>query len=70
MSSLSEHPNKLLRLSQVRELTGVSRPTIYRWASEGHFPKPVRIGPRASAWIYADVLDWLQSRAHQSNKDG
>lgn len=56
-------PNRMLRLPDVLTLTGVSRPTLYRWAANGLFPKPVRLGPRASGWRAGDVYSWLESRA-------
>ncbi|MBI4474768.1 MAG: AlpA family phage regulatory protein [Acidobacteria bacterium] len=41
---------KLLRIAQVRELTGLSRSTIWRLERSGQFPKRVNIIPmRASA---------------------
>lgn len=42
---------RLLRLKQVRTITGLGRSTIYRWMEAGRFPKPVRLGPRSVAWI-------------------
>ena len=42
-------PDKLLRLPAVMEMTGLGRSTIYRMMSEGHFPKPLRLGQRAVA---------------------
>lgn len=43
-------PHKFLRFPDVRERTGYSRSTIYNRITEGLFPKPVKIGTRASAW--------------------
>lgn len=40
-------PGALIRTSEVCELVGTSRSTIYRWVSEGTFPEPVRISERA-----------------------
>ena len=33
-----------LRISEVLDRVGVSRPTIYRWVATGEFPKPISIG--------------------------
>ena len=35
-----------------------SKSSIYRWVLEGRFPKPIRIGPRASAWRITDIEAW------------
>src|SRR2546426_5810263 len=37
------HPNALLRLTDVRNLVGISSSTIYKRISEGSFPSPIRI---------------------------
>jgi prophage regulatory protein len=29
--------------------------TLYSWMAAGHFPRPVRIGPRAVAWREEDL---------------
>jgi prophage regulatory protein len=50
---------KLLRLAAVRELTGLSRSSIY---ADRDFPKPVKIGPRAVAWVETEVRSWIQAR--------
>ena len=51
----------LIRLSDLCESLGVSRSTIYRWASEGEFPAPVRIGERAVRWRSEDIEQWKSS---------
>lgn len=33
----------------------VSRATVWRWAAEGYFPKPIKVGPRATRWRWADL---------------
>ena len=55
---------KYLKLPQVlEELGGVaSRATIYRWCSSGHFPAPLRLGPRMSVWLAAEVAQWQADR--------
>ena len=50
---------RLLRLESVRELTGLSKSSIYSLAD---FPKPVKIGQRASAWPASAVQRWIAER--------
>ncbi len=57
MSTMNE-VQKFLRLPAVIEVTGRSRSTILRGAKDGSFPSPVHIGPRAIAWISAEVAEW------------
>ena len=48
----------LMRIGEVCELVGVCRSTVYRWVSEGSFPKPVRISDRAVRWNIDDIETW------------
>ncbi|MCG9698020.1 AlpA family transcriptional regulator [Shewanella sp. Isolate11] len=56
---------KLLRLNQVMERTGLGRSSIYNYMSTGEFPKPVKIGPRVSAWVESEVEDWIMERIEE-----
>ncbi len=56
-------PRVLARLPDVLKMTGLGRSTIYRWIADGSFPPPVRLGPRAVAWRWADLDRWTRSRA-------
>lgn len=56
----------LLRLPAVKARTGLSRSTIYLYVSEGTFPKPVQLGPRAVAWIESEIAEWIQARVEKS----
>mgnify|MGYP005841321121 CR=1 FL=1 len=40
----------LLKLKEVCELLSVSCSTVYKWLSEGNFPRPIRLGARAVRW--------------------
>jgi prophage regulatory protein len=57
-----DHPLSLLRLPRVRTYTGLSRSEIYRRVSAGTFPKPVKLGERASAWPSHEITAWIESR--------
>ena len=52
----------LIRLPEVRRLTGLSRSSIYRLEREGRFVARVRIGDRAIAWPLKAVLAWIEAR--------
>ena len=53
--------SRILRMPEVCELTGLGKSTIYKRLSEGTFPAPVRLGPRAIGWKIRDIYDWLES---------
>jgi prophage regulatory protein len=61
-NSASERPLRLLRLPEVCRRTGRSRSAIYRDASEGTFPKPVRASERSVAWVEGEIEDWIAQR--------
>lgn len=50
---------RLLKISEVENLTGKSRTGIY---SDPTFPRPVKIGLRASAWAESEVHAWIAGR--------
>lgn len=52
----------ILRLPEVKRLTGLSRSTIYKMISEGKFPRSVSLGSRAVGWRAVNILAWLQTR--------
>jgi prophage regulatory protein len=51
--------DRIVRLPEVMRLTGCSRSHVYQ---DLNFPKPVKIGPRASGWMLREVVEWLESR--------
>ena len=53
---------RLLRRSEVLELCGISRSTLYELMDLELFPRPVRISRRAVRWRLEDVLAWIESR--------
>ena len=53
---------RLLRLPEVREKTGLSTSTIYRWMTEGTFPKQIHLGPRTIVWNEREVVQWMEDR--------
>jgi len=52
---------RILRLPEVKVLTGLSRSTIYAQMAEGTFPKPKRIGKRAVGWADSIITRWQES---------
>jgi prophage regulatory protein len=53
----------LIRLKEIKQLTGLSCSTNYKYVSEDRFPKAVQLGERSVAWRGEDVLAWQRSRA-------
>lgn len=54
--------NRLLRLAEVKHLTGLGRTAIYDGIKAKTFPKPVKIGVRAVAWPESAIQGWIEQR--------
>ena len=54
---------RAIRLREVMERVGMSRAWIYDQISAGRFPRPIKLGERASAWLETEVTAFLESRA-------
>lgn len=50
-----------LRLPQVLSLYPVSKSTWWKGVAEGRYPKPVKLGERATAWRVEDILVLIDS---------
>ena len=55
-------PPRFIRLPQVLEMTGLSTSTIYRWMTDGTFPKQIQLGSRYDVWNERDVIDWMNAQ--------
>jgi prophage regulatory protein len=53
---------RLIRIDEVKRLTGISTATLYRKISAKEFPRPVRLGAVARAWPLSEVQDWIAGR--------
>ena len=58
--------NRILRLPDVLDLTGLARSTIYAKIAAGQFPKPFKLGQRAVGWLEADVDSWIETKVLES----
>jgi prophage regulatory protein len=59
----ANQPPRLMRLPDVMAVTALCRDSVYRMAREGRFPKPIKIGDRASAWLEPEIQAWIERRA-------
>ena len=53
---------QLLRLPQVKSITGLSKSTIYSRIAEGDFPKQISIGPRLVVWVESEIQNWISDQ--------
>ena len=59
----------ILRWPQLAEIVPISRSHAHALAAEGKFPKPIKLGPRASGWLLSEVNAWLAERVAESRPD-
>ena len=57
---------RIMKLSEVKMVTGLSGSSIYRGADNGTFPKPIKLGERSSGWIESEVYDWIDKKIKES----
>lgn len=62
----TEKQSRLLRWRQVSERTGICRSHAHALVAKGKFPKPIKIGDRASAWIASEIEEWIEQRIADS----
>jgi len=55
MAQYPHAPFTILRRKQVEAETGLGRSTLYGRVTQGLWPKPVRLGPRAVGWPASEV---------------
>jgi len=55
-----------LRLPDVKAVTGLSKTSLYALIKEKSFPAPVRLGPRAVAWVKSEIRQWAVERVQTS----
>lgn len=48
-------PHTFIRPKAVAGRFGICAALLYRWASSGLMPPPIKLGPRASAWPDAEI---------------
>ena len=58
---LSTH-KPLLRKRQLLLVIPIGKTTLYDEIAKGRFPRPIKIGRRASAWLKSEVETWLAER--------
>jgi len=69
--SVEVKPDRLIRLPEVKFLTGLSRTQIYRLEACGRFAKRVKLGngpTSATAWPESAVAQWIADRIAESQQ--
>jgi len=54
--------DRLIRMAEVKEITGLSKAMIYRLIRQHRFPAQYKPGGYASRWSEAEVIAWRESQ--------
>ncbi len=61
-SAVVRDKQKVIRLPEVKDRIGMSKPSIYRLMKLGKFPQAKRLGERSVGWFESEIDEWLDSR--------
>lgn len=57
--TVGDHPDRLLKLEEVKRRVGLGKSMIYRLIQEEKFPAPYKISPFASRWSDREIVAWI-----------
>ncbi len=60
--------DSLIRIKKVEAKTGLKKSMIYDLMSKEKFPKSIKIGERAVAWIESEVDKWIKNKIPKSRQ--
>ena len=60
-----ECTDNILRLPEVRMVTGLSRSSIYAMEGSNLFPRRLKLGMRSVGWLESEVRAWVALRAER-----
>lgn len=69
MEQHTRNQRRLLRLTEVKSRTGKSASSIYAAIAAGEFPRPIKVGPRTSAWVESEVDAWIEDRIRERDEE-
>ena len=55
-----ENDTEVIRRDEVLKLVPISVSGLYQKISDGHFPRPIKLGIRAVGWKKSEVLRYLE----------
>lgn len=67
-NATSTTPNTLIKLPEVKRRTTLSTSEIYRRLEAGTFPKQIRLGAKAVAWLEHEISAWIDERIAESGE--
>lgn len=62
MSATNRPERRILRVTDLMALLGLSRTTIWRMRQAGLLPRPIRLSANAIGWPDDVIAEWLAKR--------
>lgn len=56
---------RFLTVAEVTQQVGLGESTVWERSRRGTFPKPVKLAPRTTRWVAAEVADWMRAAMAQ-----
>ena len=57
-----------LRVNQILAIIPIGRSTWWKWVADGKAPKPIKLGPRTTAWKAEDISQFITQLEEQGGK--
>ncbi len=54
--------DRIMRIQEIIEITGVSRSTIWRMERRGEFPSRVPLGASSIGWLKSEINAWIKNK--------
>lgn len=61
---------QFLTVKEVSQRLSIGRSTVWAWAYDDKFPKPVRLSSRCTRWRLSDIISWENSKASANDTWG
>jgi len=65
-TSSFRNQDRIIRITEVMAMTGLSRSGIYAAIKEGTFPAQLKLSVRSSGWLESEVVAWRDKRPRGS----
>ena len=59
------HRCDFVRLPQVKDMTCLSKSSIYRLMADGGFPSQISLGAHSVVWVHAEIEEWCSQKISQ-----
>ena len=58
---------RFIKLTEVKQITGLSTSSIYRGMNDRSFPQNIKVGARSTVWDLTEIETWMVEKIN--NRD-